>query len=85
MDAGVLISIALVLVGEESSFEDDHSHGEDVASEGIVVVLDFLLLQGLHLLRGKVYMRSVSVIQQGIIIGGRPSGDGIIHLDDSES
>lgn len=46
-------------------------------------MLYLLLLEGLHLLRRKVYMRCISVAEQRIIIGRRAGGYRIVDLDDA--
>lgn len=83
MDAGVLVSVALILVGQKPRLQNHHPHGKDIASEGVVIVLHLLLLEGLHLLRRKVYMRCISVAEQRIIIGRRACGYWIVDLDDA--
>lgn len=83
MDARILIAVALILVAQQSSLENDHAHGPNVALEGLILRGGFFFLEGLNLLRRKVSVLGAALVEQGLVVATVTSRNGIVHLDHS--
>ena len=76
-----IIQIALILPLEQSAFQHDHSHGENIIFVGIFVDDWFLRFYGLTLLRRKVNILQCTVIENTFKISLKTCCQRISYLD----